>query len=363
MTGFARGPRSGATTRPAPESGLARWVARHDTAVFLAVTFGVSWPLWLVSGALSRTPVRAPDLRWLVAQIGVFAPALAGMVVGACTSPGGARRAVRLVAFLYVPAAALGAWIAMRGFESFAAVDAATTWAMVALGAWILVALGTGRNRLVPWPGRPAGRAETIAWSAGCILGTAALLAAAWAMTAAEPASGIPVVPVRDVTVPGLVSAFAINLAYGGSLGEEPGWRGAWLPRLLQRHPPLAASLVISFWWALWHAPVDLSQGFGAAGAGALVVRQVWTLPLTIVFTWVTLRGGGSLLPPLALHTTLNTFPDFAAGQPGRLENAMSSFWLLSVLIAVIVAAADPRLRRMVPLDAAQPERTPPAGV
>jgi hypothetical protein len=75
--------------------GMKQWIARHHTAVFLVLTYGISWPLWLASGALTCTPIRIPDLSWLVAQIGVFAPAFAGMAIGACIEPGSARRALR----------------------------------------------------------------------------------------------------------------------------------------------------------------------------------------------------------------------------------------------------------------------------
>jgi membrane protease YdiL (CAAX protease family) len=325
---------------------MKQWIARHDTAVFLILTYGISWPLWLVSGALSRTTVRAPDLHWLVAQIGVFAPAYAGMAVGACVEPGGVRRASRLLGFVYAPAVALGFWIATRGFASFTAVDTASTWGMNALAVWILVCFSAGRNRLVSWPGSPAPRAQTVLWSASCLIATAALFLVAWAMTGgpAGGASNVPAMPVRPLTPFGLVAAFAVNLAYGGSLGEEPGWRGAWLPRLLRRHPPVAASVIISFWWALWHAPIDLSQGFGLPGIGGLIVRQIWTLPVTIIFTWVTLRAGGSLLPPMILHTTINAIP-FVLGRPVDSERALGGFFVLLLIVAFVAGIADPRLR------------------
>ncbi|MEW6369043.1 MAG: type II CAAX endopeptidase family protein [Acidobacteriota bacterium] len=326
---------------------MRQWVARHDTAVFLIVTYGISWPLWFVSGTLTRTPIRAPDLSWLVAQIGVFAPAFAGMVVGACVGPGGVRRGLRLLALVYAPAAALGLWIATRGFPSFVALNARATWTVIAFAAWALAWVSAGPDRLIPWPGQSARRAQIALWSVGCVLVPAGLFLAAWVMTASSGGgkATIPPMPVRELTPSGLLAALAVNLVYGGSLGEEPGWRGAWLPRLLRAHNPLAASLIISFWWALWHAPIDFAQGFGLSGIGALGIRQVWTLPVAIIFTWVTLRAGGSLLPPILLHATLNAIPDFALGEPAHYESALGLF--LVFLVAAVVAAAifDSRLR------------------
>ena len=323
------------------------WIVRHETTVFLLLTFGISWPLWLASGALVHTPIRTPDLSWLVAQVGVFAPAFAGMVLGACIDPAGIRRAWRLLAFVYAPAVAFGLWIATRGYSSFMTVDALSTWGMIALAIWVLIWFGARRNRLILWLDVPADTVTTVLWSVGCVIAPTVLFLAAWATTSgtAMGGSSIQAMPVRNLTPLGVVAAFAMNLAYGGSLGEEPGWRGAWLPRLLQRHSPFAASLIISFRWALWHAPIDLSQGFGFSGIGGLAVRQIWTLPVAILSTWVTLRAGGSLMPPMILHTALNLIPEFALGQPVRYQRALATFFVFLLVVVIVAALADSRLK------------------
>jgi hypothetical protein len=95
-------------------------------------------------------------------------------------------------------------------------------------------------------------------------------------------------------------------------------------------------------------APIDLTQGFGATGVFALVARLGWTLPVTLVFTWVTMRAGGSVLPALALHTGINTIPDFAMRDPGRYERAMVLYALLMLALAIAIAHLDPRLWRPV---------------
>ena len=329
------------------ENGVKPWVVRHDTTIFLLLTFGISWPLWLASGVLVHTSIRTPDLSWFVAQVGVFAPAFAGMVLGACIDPAGIRRAWRLLAFVCAPAVAFGLWIATRGFSSFMTVDAISTWGMIALAIWILTWFSARRNRLVLWRDGQADSVTTVLWSVGCVIVPTALFLTAWAMTNGTGTGGssIQAMPVREHTTLGVVAAFAVNLAYGGSLGEEPGWRGAWLPRLLQRHSPFAASLIISFWWALWHAPIDLSQGFGLSGIGALAIRQIWTLPVAVLFTWVTLRAGGSLIPPLILHTAINSIPEFALGQPVRYQRALGTFFVFLLVVVIVAALADSRLR------------------
>lgn len=335
---------------------MKQWVARHSTAAFLILTFGVSWPLWLASGALQKTPVMAPNTSWFVAQLGVFAPGLAGLIVGAVLEPGGRRLAWRTLAFVYAPAAALAFWVASRGFESFARMDAPATWAVVALGVWVLVWFGAARRRAAPWSGPAVRRAAVAWWCLACVAVPTVLFLLAWGLAGGGGggagsglgggSASLPPLPARALTLFGVLSALAVNLCFGGSLGEEPGWRGAWLPRLLRRHSAFGATAIISFWWALWHAPIDFTQGFALPGVGGLVVRQIWSFPVTILFTWVALRGGGSLLPPLALHTTINSFADFVVMQPARMERAAGLFFVFCLVAAAAALAIDWRLWR-----------------
>jgi hypothetical protein len=39
-------------------------------------------------------------------------------------------------------------------------------------------------------------------------------------------------------------------------LGEEPGWRGLALPRLLADRPPFEATLILGLIVAVWHVPL-----------------------------------------------------------------------------------------------------------
>ena len=65
-----------------------------------------------------------------------------------------------------------------------------------------------------------------------------------------------------------------------GGAWEEPGWRGFALPRLLGKHSPLVASLLLGIVWALWHLPL-LVNGDQHWSDLLLVVLAA------IVFTWV----------------------------------------------------------------------------
>jgi len=331
--------------------------------LFLLLTFVPAWALWIGAGVLSRTGAYRADAAWLAAQLGVFAPALSAFVVASLTRPGSGRRAARLAGFLYLPALALGAAIATHGFDDLRRVDDAWLLPVSLLALAALLLLGRRGSRVEPWPLGDAGRGTVAIWTVGAALLPVSVYAAAWAAGGTPvPASAIPAaLPHRDLTVAAALLALGWNLVFGGSLGEEPGWRGFLLPRLLSDRSPFGASLVVGFWWALWHAPIDWIQGFVLSGPGALVARQLWTLPLAVLFTWVTVRAGGSLLPALALHATLNTITDFALADPARYASATAVFWVATLIAAAAAVSFDPVLLRR-PDEVAAPAPGPPAG-
>jgi len=104
-----------------------------------------------------------------------------------------------------------------------------------------------------------------------------------------------------------LLVTFLLFSALTDGLGEEVGWRGFALPRLLSRTSPWVASLLLGVLWALWHLPLIWTEGKPLFG------HPVWLLLIDIVaksvlFTWVFLRTNGSLLIAVLFHATTNVF-------------------------------------------------------
>jgi membrane protease YdiL (CAAX protease family) len=59
----------------------------------------------------------------------------------------------------------------------------------------------------------------------------------------------------------GLIALFVLGLGLIGAVGEEVGWRGFLLPKLMNggaRHPYLATGLI----WAVWHLPLIAFGGY-----------------------------------------------------------------------------------------------------
>jgi uncharacterized protein len=123
--------------------------------------------------------------------------------------------------------------------------------------------------------------------------------------------------------------ALLVNLVVTGPLGEELGWRGFALPRLLQRYNPLTASLILGCLWGLWHLPAFLASGTPQTGLSfpAFVLGAV---VLTFITTWVFIHTRGSVLMSALIHLMAN-FSLTALGAP------LSTYSLLLLVVCAIL--------------------------
>lgn len=98
------------------------------------------------------------------------------------------------------------------------------------------------------------------------------------------------------VHTPLLLFGTAQILANTGPLGEEAGWRGYALPRLLARWNPLAAGLLVGVAWALWHVPAMFLGGIVTSGPADIGWYALGTIGLSWLMTWLFVRSRGSVL-------------------------------------------------------------------
>ena len=115
--------------------------------------------------------------------------------------------------------------------------------------------------------------------------------------------------PHYDLSTPLLFLTFLLNQLILGPLGEELGWRGFALPRLLQRFNPFIASLILGLIWGVWHLPSFFLSGLPQASL-ALPVFLFFTLCQSILVTWIFRHTGGSLLSQVLFHFMMNTSQD-----------------------------------------------------
>ena len=285
-------------------------------AVFLVLAFGLSWlvalPLWLGGGL-------AHPRFGLIALAVMCTPAIAAVVA---------------VFFVERPTRrlqSLGIWPLGRPgrFVGYLALG------LVVPTALVLVALPIGA-----WLGvYPADFAN--------LSGFAELL-----RTQGAPDLGVPVhvlAALQLVTIP--IGAF-VNLI--PALGEELGWRGWLLPKLM----PLGAvgAIVVSgVIWGVWHAPLIL-LGYNyptAPGWLGLVMMTGMCIVVGGIFGWLRLRSD-SVWPAALAHGAFNA----AAGsyllfaEAGHTVDTVHatvlgwSGWIAPLLLlATIVATGKFRLR------------------
>jgi hypothetical protein len=90
-----------------------------------------------------------------------------------------------------------------------------------------------------------------------------------------------------------------------GPLGEELGWRGFALPRLLDLFGPLKASFILGIIWGVWHLPAFVLGGTSHQG-DPVFAFLLGALAVSILSTWMYIQTGGSVLASVLLHLMIN---------------------------------------------------------
>jgi len=128
-----------------------------------------------------------------------------------------------------------------------------------------------------------------------------------------------------------------------GPLGEELGWRGYALPRLLDGRGGIAAALIVGVLWTVWHLPlVWAPMGTTISGspvtvkaAGRYLVEVTAT---SVIMTWLFVNTGGSLWIAVGFHAAWNAGMHRFLFEPFEDATAKgSSEWVAALLILVAV--------------------------
>lgn len=134
-----------------------------------------------------------------------------------------------------------------------------------------------------------------------------------------------------------LVLFLIFILGFDG-LGEELGWRGYALPRLLEKRGALISSLILGVFWALWHVPYMLSTG-SALAERPFLLFLLNVLGQSILFTWLYRNTRGSVLLAILFHASGNTIATMmdalipSAGDPQVYVFGTLLIWLPAIAI------------------------------
>jgi uncharacterized protein len=152
--------------------------------------------------------------------------------------------------------------------------------------------------------------------------------------------------------LPGVILV-AIVISAPFQAGEEVGWRGYALPRLVARFGLARASVLLGLIWACWHLPQFFIREADTFGQSFFVyVLQVTALSVAMAWLWA--RTNGSLLLPMLMHAAVNNSKDIVpSATPGATNilglNASLVAWLTVALLWICAAYFLIRMSQMEP--------------
>jgi len=136
--------------------------------------------------------------------------------------------------------------------------------------------------------------------------------------------------------------AFLVALPFG-PLGEELGWRGYFLPQLLQRYSVMTSTLIVGFVWTLWHLA---SFMFPGAAIPSFFRVDAWSIFLffcsimaeSFIFSYAYLKTKGSLVIAILLHMAFNAGPNITEEFFPALQGASAPRARIYITQIVLVA-------------------------
>ena len=119
-----------------------------------------------------------------------------------------------------------------------------------------------------------------------------------------------------------------------GPIGEEFGWRGFALPRLLERYSPLDASVRLGLIHTAWHIPLFFIPGMPQTQV-SFPLFTLGVVSIAIFNTALYLRTSANLLLAILVHLLANVCGGFAAD-----AHALNAFFVAEGIAAALVVAA-----------------------
>ena len=279
-----------------------RWPRRHPLACFFTLAIMLTWANWVPRALVSHglSDVRVPDF---LAPLAGYGPALAALILTGVIS--GRAGLLRL-------GQRLCRWrVGIRWYAVALFLPAAQ--AFTALGLHLL--FGGELHRPSEVPTLPVGSPGTALWLKALLL------------------------------------ILMFTLGFDG-LGEELGWRGFALPRLLARYPALGASVALAAIWALWHLPYVLTER-SAMAHGPFYTYLPRMFATSILFTWLFNNTRGSILLAILFHATGNVTANvLPVLMPGGHASGIWEEIVRWIVVGAVVVMEGPRhLSRKLPAE------------
>ena len=120
----------------------------------------------------------------------------------------------------------------------------------------------------------------------------------------------------KFIASPLSIIPFALFMFIFGPVPEEIGWRGYALDHLERKYSRVKASMILGFFWMMWHIPMFMISGTYQHG---LFQESPWLMldfmiqfyPLSIIMDWIYHNTRRSILSGVMLHFFINFFGEF----------------------------------------------------
>jgi uncharacterized protein len=267
-------------------------VAWRDVATFSALAYGLSWAWWalivwpyLGQITLNRALPNVVEGGSIRVPLGMFGPLLAAMIMRLFVSRDGVKATLGL----------------NRPWRYYVV---AVGGPAVFIAAIVLVDDVSGLGRFAP--SRPLALAvPTVVFIGG--------------------AMGLPL-----------------------TLGEEYGWRGYLLPRLLPLGE-IKATLIVGLIWTVWHLPI-LLIGLNYPEQSLIKVLPVFGITVLLMafpFTWLYVESRASVIAVALMHSVLNATGDTFTSPRYLLGNPLvvSAGGLIAAAILLMIVLVGGALR------------------
>jgi len=169
------------------------------------------------------------------------------------------------------------------------------------------------------------------------------------------PQKGVPSALFFATIFPAVVlNGMATAIMGAGPLGEEGGWRGYLLPRLLDRMGEIPASLLIGVVWSAWHLPVMVmvpEWRDGHSLAFYLPAYTVTVIGLSLLMTRIWLLARRSTLAAIWMHGVINALGSIAFNaklwggdwsSEANLLHYTAAIWIAAIVLHFVRPRDEP---------------------
>lgn len=138
----------------------------------------------------------------------------------------------------------------------------------------------------------------------------------------------------------GMLFYYFLKNLLSGPLGEELGWRGFAQVELQKKHSPLIASIIIGFWWGMWHLPIWFTTGF----MGMDLIKYILFFMISIVSTTIIMAAFYNLNQNLIISIIIHQFFNFFIGLiNGNLIDLIMYNAIFYLVVAVLIIIINPK--------------------